>query len=269
MNNIAKPIKYQNGYLFVDFEATGIGYYFANQGQELFYWEYPNSQPAPECFAAKIICTSAELDLPNIPRIDFHSTPSSVLPESSTGKYTKQDLINLVESIFNYENESVSRICEFDRTPKGVVNLFLTKEKPTSTKLPDDMKGEEYENKMRELGADEDLINEPDDEENFDKQNLIIRLNELIDFSLKGKHISDPYLREALRQAISLLKSTPNPPAGEVSEEEIISVLEFAAKHYHTFGDGEFRPKAFKISERHKIENLTAKQVYEKFKDVN
>lgn len=34
-------------------------------------------------------------------------------------------VIELIESIFDYENESKSRICEFDRTPQEVFEKFI------------------------------------------------------------------------------------------------------------------------------------------------
>lgn len=37
-----------------------------------------------------------------------------------------QDLIlELIESIFDYENESGNRINQFDRTPEGVQKIFI------------------------------------------------------------------------------------------------------------------------------------------------
>ena len=37
--------------------------------------------------------------------------------------------IELIESIFDYEKESKSRICEFDRTPESVFEKFIEQRK--------------------------------------------------------------------------------------------------------------------------------------------
>ena len=34
-------------------------------------------------------------------------------------------LLNLIESIFNYEKESGSKIIEFDRTPQSVLEIYI------------------------------------------------------------------------------------------------------------------------------------------------
>jgi hypothetical protein len=73
----------------------GIGWYYANQGKNIFYWEYEESTPAPECFANKIVAQS-KYNLEGVPVIDLQLNNTRLILDRENPfdlfSYTEKDI---------------------------------------------------------------------------------------------------------------------------------------------------------------------------------